>query len=95
MAFSSTLKGRGTIVIDGVEYGDAAYQLSVRTDRHGWKSADGTIETDASAIRASFDSNNAAIVRLPNGEEVQLIITRWNSVSNSAEVKASGKVPGM
>lgn len=87
------LRADGILVVGGVEYGPAQYDLVVtQTDR--WKQADGVIHA-ASGLHEAMEARAEAIVRLPSGVEVKFVVTRYQFGADHAQVKANGAVPGM
>jgi hypothetical protein len=85
------LTGKGTVVADGTDQGDANYDIDVFQDG-AMKSAEGTIRGDMPML-AKAQSSRAAQLRLENGSTINIILTLVRG-DGSGTLKVSGPVPG-
>ena len=93
MSLVRTIKFHGAIVVNGEEKGVAETSLNLFNDgRRKW--ADGQITGDPDDLEAAFGAGGFTL-RLENGVEIDLIMSRLNGRATSASVKASGAVPGL
>jgi hypothetical protein len=91
MLILGNLTGKGIVVADGTDQGEADYDIEVFQDG-ALKSAEGTIQGDMSML-AKAQSSRAAQLRLENGSTINIILTLVRG-DGSGTLQVSGPVPG-
>ena len=92
MRHLGTLSGTGQARIGDELVGPIGYTIRVYRDRN-LKDGRGEITAEEPAIHKIFEAGSA-ILELEGGGSVEILVSHWDVMSGTADIRTSGPIPG-
>lgn len=93
MQHLGTLTGTGAVRLGDEPIGTVHYTIRVYLVRH-LPDGRGTIEADGGVLDRIMNAGTAATIELEDGGTVDVLISNWAALTELAEVRTAGSIPG-